>query len=126
MYKYKFIKVIGICSIFALIVFGNLAGCGEGDNNNDLDGTPPLNGEMSNVMVTFENHCTDDVTVYMTNASGSTCTEVTSPVQLPMGNVPNAFSASNSGSPECTSGTRVEFTVSSDGDIFYDISTNCH
>lgn len=128
MYKYKFIKAIGICSIFALIVFGNMAGCGEGDNNSDdLDGTPPLNGEMSNVMVTFNNYCTDDVTVYMTNQSGSSCTLVeNSTVQLPAGNVPNAFSASNSGSPECGSGTRVEFTVSSDGDVFYDISTNAN
>jgi len=124
MFKYKFIKAIGIFSIFALIVFGNIAGCGEGDNNDDDLGD--LNGDMSDVMVTFNNYCTDNVTVYMTNSSGSSCTEVTSPVQLPAGNVPNAFSASNSGSPECTSGTRVEFTVSSDGDIFYDISTNAN
>lgn len=125
MFKNKFIKAIGICSIFALIVFGNLAGCGEGDNNND-DDLGDLNGEMSDVMVTFNNYCTDDVTVYMTNQSGSSCTEVTSPVMLPTGNVPNAFSASTSNSGECATGTRVEFTTSIDGDIFYDISTNAN
>ena len=81
---------------------------------------------MSNVVVKFINHCKDDVTVYKTNASGSSCTEVTSPVQLPMGDEPNAFSASTTGNPECDSGTRVEFTLSSDGDIFYDISTNAN
>ena len=63
----------------------------------------------------------------MTDSSGSSCTEVMmNPYQLSMDDMPNAFSASTSGSPECTSGTRVEFTVSSDGDVFYDISTNAN
>jgi len=126
MFKNNLIKVIGIYSLLVLIVFGNISGCGNDDSDNNVGNPPILNGEMSNVMVTFNNYCTDDVTVYKTDASGSTCTEVTSPVQLPMGDLPNAFSASTSGSPECGSGTRVEFTLSSDGDIFYDISTNAN
>ncbi len=109
--------------VIILISFGTIVGCGDDDDNNVGDG-PILNGEQPGVEVTFNNYCTDDVTVYKTDASGSTCTEVTSPVQLPVGGVPNPFSASTTGNPECDSGTRVEFTVSTNGDVFYNISTN--
>jgi hypothetical protein len=123
MFKNNWIKVLGIFCLFVFVVLGNIVGCGEDDDNNGGDG-PIFNGELPPVEVTFKNYCTDDVTVYETDASGSTCTKVTSPVQLPLGGVPNPFSASTTGNPECDKGTRVEFTLSANGDVFYNISTN--
>lgn len=124
MFKNNWIKVLGIFCLFVFVVLGNMVGCSDNDDNNENNGGdgPIFDGELPLVKVTFKNYCTHDVTVYETDASGSTCTEVTSPAQLSVG--PNPFSASTSGQPECGTGTRVEFTVDASGDVFYDISTN--
>jgi hypothetical protein len=104
-----------------------LAGCGGGKggvvpDDDDMEG----GGPSSAVTVTFESYCQgESVTVYKTNASGSECTliDTSGPVTTDPAN-PNAYSASTTGSSECTTGTRVEITQGSNSDVSYDISTN--
>jgi hypothetical protein len=104
-----------------------LAACGGGgsgsvEEDDDLNG----GGPSAAVTVAFQSYCQGEtVTVYETDPSGSSCTPVdTSGPVTPAVASPNAYSASTSGSPDCSQGTRVEITPGSDGDVSYDISTN--
>lgn len=112
-----------------LLVLAALAlGCGDGS-------TPPTNSETlprddgfigetaPTVTVTFESHCSNPVDTFATNPTGSSCTRVASQVTPTVADA-NAYSASTSGSGECTTGTRVEITPGSNGDVSFDISTN--
>jgi len=100
-----------------------LAGCGDRPEESlGLGGSSPVA-----VSVTFKSYCAgDNVQVYQTSPTGSSCTliDVTDPITPAAG--ANAYSASITGSPDCTQGTRVEITPSTESvsDVFYDISTN--
>lgn len=85
-----------------------------------------LGGEAPAVRVTFNNYCAGQtVTVYLSAADGSACTLVdTSAPVHPVAGQPNSYSASTDGTPSCATGTRVEFTPGTNGDVSYDISTN--
>ncbi|MBM4269309.1 MAG: hypothetical protein FJ144_22335 [Deltaproteobacteria bacterium] len=94
-------------------------GCGGSSELLGLGG----GGDGSGVTLQFQSYCTNPVTTWETNSSGSECTEVGSSV-TPVTASSNAYSASTTGSGECGSGTRVEITPGTDGDVSYDISTN--
>jgi hypothetical protein len=104
----------------ALLAAAVLAGCGSSGPS-----MPASLGDAGapTVTVTFQNHCTQSVTVYQTDPSGSSCTQVSGPVTPAVASA-SAYSASTTGSPDCAQGTRVEITPGTNGDVSYDISTN--
>lgn len=86
-----------------------------------------LASEQPRVRVTFKNYCAGQtVTVWLSAADGSACTPVSTsaPVYPATGGQPNSYSASVDGTASCATGTRVEFTPGTNGDVSYDISTN--
>lgn len=126
MFKNYWIKVLGVFCLFVFVALGSMVGCGDDDDGNDNNGGdgPIFDGEQPSVTVRFDNYCPQTVSVYATDATGSSCTLVTGTTVEPTEAAPNAYSASTSGSPDCAQGTRVEITPGSNGDVSYDISTN--
>lgn len=104
------------------------AGCGAatgpaaGDPGTDLDEDEDV---APTVTVTFKNYCAEETTVFSTPPGGGPCTvqATNGPLPLSVGEA-HAFSASTTGHPDCTAGTRVEFTPGTNGDVSFDISTN--